>query len=122
MSSFQDMVHRDIHNVFLNNDEYAAPRTVVYDGETYTNIPVVLTGLKEEARHQTTSDHAQGLYRVTAIAHLARCDLGGVQPEKGSKIRISDAEGECGFLRWYYIAKSDCEIGMLRLELEVIDE
>lgn len=122
MSSFQDMVHRDIHNVFLNNDEYARERTVVYDGVTYTNIPVVLTGLKEEARHQTTSDHAQGLYHVTAIAHIARCDLGGVQPENGSKIRISDAEGEAGFLRWYYIAKSNCELGMLRLELEAIDE
>lgn len=40
------MVAADIHNVFLNPDEFADKRTVIYDGETYMDIPVVLTNSK----------------------------------------------------------------------------
>ena len=40
--SFKDMVAADIHGVFLNLDEFAEKLTVVYDGETYADIPIVL--------------------------------------------------------------------------------
>ena len=33
--SFKDMLADDIHNVFLNVDEFAEKRTVEYDGERY---------------------------------------------------------------------------------------
>ena len=122
MSSFKNSVESDIHNVFLNIDEFACKRTVIYDGETYEDIPIVLSGLKEQDRRQLTSDHLQGLYLVTSVLHCALSDMGGIQPEKGQRIKINDRENGKGFFREYYIASSVCEMGMLRVELEAIDE
>lgn len=122
MSGFKDMVAADIHNIFLNTNEFAELRTIRYDGEEYVDIPVVLTGLKEQDRRQLQSDHVQGLYLVTSVLHCARSDLGGKQPEKGGKIEINDEEGGGGFFHRFYVASSVCEMGMLRVELEAIDE
>ena len=118
MSTLRDMMEADLKGVFLNIDEYGDLRTVVYDGTTYENIPVVLSGAKERDRSAASSDHAQGLYLVQSVMHCAKSDL-GVQPEKGTRIRISDDDG---FLREYYVAQSDCELGMLRIQLEDIEE
>lgn len=117
--SFKDAVAADIKGVFLNTSEFADYRTVIYDGEEYADIPVVLTSIKERDRRIVTGDHAQGLYLASVVLHAAKEDLGGSLPEKGGKIRVSD---DTGFLRDYYIAKSGVEMGMLRLELEGIDE
>ena len=122
MSGFKDMVAADIHNVFLNTDEFAELRTIRYDGEEYVDIPIVLTGPKEQDRRQLQSDHVQGLYLVTPVLHCALSDLGGKQPEKGGRIEINDEEGGGGFFRRFYVASSVCEMGMLRVELEAIDE
>lgn len=121
MSGFKDMVAEDVHSVFLNLDEFAERRTVRYDGEEYLDIPVVLSGLKEQDRRQLQSDHLQGLYLVSSVLHCALSDLGGNQPEKGTRIKINDQEGG-GFFREFYVASSVCEMGMLRVELEAIDE
>lgn len=122
MSGFKDMVAADIHNVFLNTDEFAELRTIRYDGEEYVDIPIVLTGLKEQDRRQLQSDRVQGLYLVTSVLHCALSDLGGKQPEKGGRIEVNDEEGGGGFFRRFYVASSVCEMGMLRVELEAIDE
>ncbi len=111
MSGFKDMVAADNINVFLNFEEFAEKRTVIYDGVTYdgpdhNGIPIVLSGLKEKDRRQLVSDHVQGLYLVSSVLHCAIEDLGGNQPE----------------IREFYVASSVCEIGMLRIELEAIDE
>lgn len=120
--SFKDMLADDNRNIFLNLDEFAEKRTVEYDGERYEDIPVVLSGLKEKDRRQLMSDHIQGLYLVSYVLHCALDDLGGNQPEKGQRIRINDTEGGEGFFREFYVASSVCELGMLRVELEAIDE
>lgn len=122
MSGFKEMVAADVHNVFLNTGEFAELRTIRYDGEEYVDIPIVLTGLKEQDRRQLQSDHVQGLYLVTSVLHCARSDLGGKQPEKGGRIEVNDEEGGGGFFRRFYVASSVCEMGMLRVELEAIDE
>ncbi len=124
MSLFKDMVAADNFTVFLNDSEFAERRTVIYDGETYSDIPIVLSGAKQSERTITVSsgDHGQGLYLVSAVLHCALSDLGGKQPEKGMRIRINDEDGGGGFFREYYVAASDCEMGMLRVELEAIDE
>jgi hypothetical protein len=125
--SFKDMVAADIRKVFLNTDEFAELRTVRYDGMDYDGpehrgIPIVLTGLKEQDRRQLVTDHAQGLYLVASVLHCALDDLGGKQPEKGQRISINDEEGGGGFFREFYVASSVCEMGMLRVELEAVDE
>lgn len=119
--SLKDMVAADIRNVFLNLGEFAEKRTVEYDGERYEDIPIVLSGLKEKERRKLMSDHAQGLYLVSSVLHCALSDIGGTQPEKGQRIKINDCEGG-RFFREFYVATSDCELGMLRIELEAIDE
>ena len=98
----------------MNADEFADTRTIIYDGVTYQDIPIVLSGLKEQDRNQlvTTSDHAQGLYLVSSVLHCAAADLGGATPEKGQRIKINDEEGGGGFFREFYVASSVCEIGM----------
>jgi hypothetical protein len=121
MSAFKDMVSADIHDVFLNLDEFAERRTVKYDGKTYADVPVVLNGLKEKDRSRSVADHAQGLYLVTDIMHVALSDIGGKLPERGNKIEISTREGGT-FLRQYYITQSQATVGMVRLELGAIDE
>lgn len=122
MSGFKDMVTADNQSVFLNLGEFAEKRTIKYDGEVYEDIPIVLTGMKEKDRRQLMRDHAQGLYLVSSVLHCAMSDLGGKQPEKGTRIKINDREGGGGFFREFYVAASVCEIGMLRIELEAIDE
>ena len=121
--SFKDMVAADNYSVFLNTGEFAENLNVVYDGVTYTGIPVVLTGLKEQDRAQGVrqGDHSQGLYLVTSILHCALSDLGNTQPEKGTKIKIQ-SEPESSFYREFYVAQSVVEMGMIRAELEEIDE
>lgn len=121
MSGFKDAVAADIHNVFLNTDEFAEKRTVRYDGVDYVDIPIILNGIKFDKRPQVASDHAQGLYRVTDILHIKRSDLGGIMPERGAPISINTKEGG-GFFRQYYIATAQDTVGMLRIELEAIDE
>ncbi len=120
MKTFQDFLKGDLSRVFLNLDELAQRRTLRYDGETYRDIPVVLTGPEEQAHRQLRSDRAQGLYLVTAILHCAQADLGGALPEKGQRIHVSDPESD--FFREYYVASSSCELGMLHVELEELDE
>lgn len=123
MSSFKDMVKADNANVFMNTDEFAEKRTIIYDGETYTDIPIILTGLKEQDRVQRKiDDHTEGLYLVTSVLHCRISDIGGNQPEKGQHIKINHKEGGGGFFSDFYVASSVCEIGMLRVELEAIDE
>lgn len=124
MSAFKDMVASDNLAVFLNDGEFADRRTVRYDGAVYADIPIVLSGIKQSERPVMVSsgDHGQGLYLASAVLHCALSDLGGNQPEKGMRIQIKDEEGGGGFYREYYVAASDCEMGMLRVELEAIDE
>ena len=106
MSGFKDMVADDVHAVFLNLDEFAEKRTIRYDGEEYQDIPIVLSGLKEQERRQLQSDHVQGLYLVSSVLHCALSDLGGNQPEKGMRIQINNREGGGGFFREFYVASS----------------
>ena len=58
---------------------------------------------------------------MSRVMHCAIDDLGGNQPEKGCRIRINEREGG-SFFHDYYVASSICEMGMLRVELEDVDE
>lgn len=122
MSAFKDMVARDIHTTFLNVDEFGEKRTVIYDGERYEDIPVVLDEVVQDSRTQMEDDHVQGLYQATDLLFCALSDLGWNRPEKGQKLLINDEEGSGGFFHPYYVAKSTTENGLLKVWLEAIDE
>lgn len=121
MSGFREMVKQDIHRVFLNTGEFAENRTVKYDGDVYTDIPIVLEGPVEEKRDRLTDDHILGLHKVTAVLFCARSDLGGKLPKQGSTLEIARSEKGKSFQK-YYIAASTCDMGMLYVELEAIGQ
>ncbi len=116
--TFKEMVEADNVDVFMNTDEFAETHDIEYDGETYEDVCCVITQLKEQDRTTAMRDHAEGVYLVTSIFHCPKDSLGGVIPEKGTKIGISDDD----FMREYYVAQSGCDLGMIRLELEAFDE
>lgn len=116
--SFKDMVAADNAAVFMNLSEYAETHTVEYDGKTYEEVVCVISQLKEQDRGASGKDHGQGIYLVSSIFHCPIGALEGVVPEKGMKIRIDDE----GFMRTFYVAQSGCDLGMIRLELEALDE
>lgn len=120
MSAFKDMMANDNHTVFLNVDEFADPHTIEYDGETYTDVPAMLTDLDQSARNQTATDHMQGVFLATSVLHCDIRDIGGVRPEFGTKIFVSDTDS--GFMRPYYVGRSYCEMLMCHIELQAIDE
>lgn len=119
MSAFQDMVASDRKAVFLNPAEFGEYRTIEYDGTLYTRVSVVIRAPKQESRSQMQDDHAAGLYLAGTTLHCCIEEIGGIQPEQGQKIRVSDPDG---FMRPYYIATSFVEVGMCHLTLEAIDE
>lgn len=118
--SFRDMVKADMRKIFLNCGEFGEFCTIVYDGVRYAHVPVVMANIKEKDRRVLVSDHVQGLYMATCTLHCAIDDLGGVLPEKGMRFQVQE-EGK-DFFREYRIAKSMVELGMIRLELEAVDE
>ena len=119
--SFRDMVAADIKGVFLNPLEFAEYRTCVYDGERYENILVVVTNVKEKDRRVLVRDHVQGLYMASCVVHLDLKDVGGAIPEKGSRWKMAQIERGT-FLQEFRIGASGAEMGIVRLELEAVDE
>lgn len=118
------MVAKDNRQVFLNPKEFGEYRRVVYEGVTYDGvdgqgIPILLTKAKEKDRRQLKDDYGEGIFRVNATMHCALADIGGIIPEKGSKIRISE---DADFYQTYFIVTSACPMDMVILELEVLDE
>ena len=119
MSAFRELVAADNHEVFMNLDELAETRSVRYDGTVYVQIPVVLTGAEEQARERLSHDHAEGLYRVTDVLYCPAESLGGCTPEQGRTLELSE---DGAFFRRFRVERSVCELGMLEIELEAIDE
>ena len=112
----------DNKRVFLNTGEFASLRTIIYDEQSFVDIPVVLSGLREDERQQKAADHAQGLFLVKTLLQCALADLEGRQPQKGARLKINNQEGGGGFFREFYITEAVCEFGLLRLELEDMNE
>ena len=121
--SFKESVNADNKNVFLNMDEFAEKHTVRYDGNVYKDIPVLLTKQKQSKRTVVASDNMQGIHLVSTVAHIALSDIDNNIPEQKQNIEIDDgtALGK-PFYKKYKIITSDCEMGMVRLELEAHDE
>ncbi len=121
MSKFLDMVSRDNQRVFTNTNELGEKHTIMYDGHTYEAVPITMSAITQSKREQVTEDYAEGLYLVSAVMHCLACDLKGSKPERGERIKISD-RAVPQFFNEYVIASVADEFGLLRIELEVIDE
>jgi len=117
---FRDMVEADNLRTFLDISTFGEIRTVVFDGDEYEGIQCVISQMKEQDRVTVMSDHEHGIYRVSAVFHCVLGDIGGHIPENGRKFGIYDPDDK--FLREYYVGQSSCDHGMVRLELEALDE
>ncbi len=126
MSNFKNAVADDVKNVFLNTAEFGELHTIIYSGQTYEKIPVVLTGVNQSQRTVTLSsgDHAKGLYTAETTLFADLSDLGGIAPEQGKTIQIDDGEAlGKPFYKKFTIISSSCLFGrMMKLEMEAIDE
>lgn len=123
--SFKEMLEADNLKTFLDVSTFGELRIVTFDGETYKGdegkgIPCVISHTKEQDRTTVMSDHEHGIYLVSAVFHCSLQSIGGSIPEKGRKFGIYDPDD--AFLREYYVGQSGCEHGMVRLELEALDE
>lgn len=119
--SFKDRVKRDIGKVFLDTRYFAENRTIRYGGTEYPDVPASLQEVGEEERQAKADDHAQGFFLQRAVLFCAAGALGGVMPEQGTWLEINSPEAPMFFER-YRVASSFCEMGMLRVELEVTAE
>jgi len=122
--TFKECASADIHQVFLNPDEHAETRTIIYDRVTFKDIPVIEVGPKEGKRSsvvQMQHDFGQGLYKRSITLYCAEKDLGRVQPEQGSSLSMNDKQGGT-FFHKFRIAESTAEMGMYRMKLEEVDE
>lgn len=122
--TFKQCVAAEIEKAFLNPDELAEVRTIIYDGATYEDISVIEVGPKEGKRSsvvQMQHDFGQGLYKRTIILYCAEKDLGGVKPEQGSHLSMNEKQGGT-FFHKFRVTESTTEMGMYRLKLEEVDE
>lgn len=119
--NFKDMVARDIHNVFLNTNEYAEKLTVRYDGVVYKDITASLQNVSESDRQQRTrDDYSQGLHRASAVFYCAAENLGGGHLCKGHTLEVIRQVGSKRFRQKYTIISCSCEMGMVEAELEEV--
>ncbi len=122
--TFKQCTAIDVEKAFLNPNEYAEVRTVIYDGVTYENITVIEIGPKEGKRSsvvQMQHDFGQGLYKRTIILYVAEKDMSGVKPEQGSMLSMNEKKSGT-FFHKYRVAESAMEMGMYRMRLEEVDE
>ena len=121
--SLRDIVESDNSGVFLSLDDFADLHTVVYNGVTYANIKILLTKRKQSEMSVPSADSMQGLYQVSAVAHISLADMDSNIPEQGQQIQIDDgtALGK-PFFKKYAVISSRCAMGMIVLDLEAIDE
>ena len=122
--SLHDMMRADLRGVFINLDEFAELCDVTYDGETYTDVPMQISGKKERDRKPKAGDHAQKLYKSAYTIHCAASDLGNNLPEQGVQFELTrrDEHGERLMPELFFVGASSIQEGMLRIELEVTDE
>lgn len=122
--TFKDCAEVEVVKTFLNKDEHAEERTVIYDGATYKDITVIEIGPKEGKRSsvvQMQHDFGQGLYKRSITLYCAEKDLGGVKPEQGTQLSMNEKKGGT-FFHKFRVVESKTEMRMFRLKLEEVDE
>ena len=122
--TFKDCAAVEIEKTFFNTGEFAEERTVIYDGVTYKDIPVVEIGPKEGKRSsvvQMQHDFGQGLYKRSITLYCAEKDMGGVKPEPGTTLSMNERK-DGTFFHKFRVVESTTEMGMFRMKLEEVDE
>ena len=103
--SFRDCIAADIHQVFLNEDEFAEIHTV--DGKPMRAI------LDDDGLQQRDAArggvHTDGLYQNRRLLYLSKADYGG-RPVPGKALNLDG--------RIWYVVQAEDAAGLLSIELE----
>ena len=111
MMNFKEALQKDL-STFHNVNEFAKHCTVYYDGDTYINIPVVITGESKERKTGGT-DHETLLFLQERKAFIKAADMEKI-PRKNHAIQIDETEFDIKEV------KEDC--GQYVLNLEAVEE
>lgn len=94
---FKDIVKADIHNVFLNLEEFTDTHTV-----NGTNMPVLIDNNEQIEREKRNSKNMDGIFTNQRLIYVAASDFGPL-PKQGSILtldkrtfRVVDAIDEDG--------------------------
>jgi len=118
LPSFKETVEQDIHNIFLNTNEFAENLDVKYSDREY-NIPVVIDRDVSRERGRLSNDsnaggqRVQGIFISELVAYISFTDL-GIVPNKNTPIWIDGDK--------YNIVNVSSNMGMITLDLEEYDE
>jgi len=101
--NFKDILLRDIHAVFLNQEEFAEEHTV--NGRP---MPIQVDENELLERDKAAGTHQDGLYKSRRLIYVSASDFGS-RPAIGS---LLDLDG-----RQYKILDCKDEVGILSIEL-----
>ena len=102
---FKDCIAADIHQVFLNPEEFAEVHTV--DGKPMRVLIDDDALLERDAARGGV--HTDGLYKTRRLLYLSRADYGG-RPAPGKALNLDG--------RIWYVVQAEDAAGMLTIELE----
>lgn len=94
---FKDIVKADVHNVFLNLEEFADTHTV-----NGTEMPVLIDNNEQIEREKRNNQSMDGIFTNQRLIYVAASDFGPL-PKQGSILtldkrtfRVADAVDEDG--------------------------
>ncbi len=95
--TFKELIRNDVHNVFLNTEEFSEMHTV--NGK---EMPVMIDSNEQIEREKRMKQNLDGLYTNQKLMYVAASDYGPM-PKQGSIInldgriyKVADAIGEDG--------------------------
>ena len=97
MSAFKDMVQRDVHDVFLNLDEFSDIHNV-----NGVEMPVQIDNNEQIERQKRQTEIAEGVFVSQKLIYVSSSDFGplprieSILKLDGKTYRVVDAVGEDG--------------------------
>lgn len=95
--SFKEILESDVHDVFMNNDEFSDMHMV--NGK---EMAVQIDSNEQIEREKRMNQHMDGIYKNQKLIYVAASDFGSL-PAQGSKLtldgklyKVSDAISEAG--------------------------
>lgn len=96
--TFKQLLMRDVHQVFLNPEEFGEPHRV--NGKVMT---IVLDDMENIEREKKMKSHMDGIYARQVFFYVGADEFGGPLPGQdtylnldGGTYRVVDATDECG--------------------------
>lgn len=95
--SFKDIIAADVHDVFLNTDEFSETHSI-----NGTDMPCQEDSSEQIEREKRMNQHVDGLYKNQKLIYVSSADFGPL-PKQGAlltydskKYRVVDAISEDG--------------------------